>query len=133
VLCSVIGRSNKHIGSRLTLASYLNHGHVVVKYREIGGMASTDSILARAGKSRNIRLIVPHYFDVPYVVCQTTLIGSLPSRMARKFSSRVPIRILRPPVRLGSNNLVMLWHERTQSDPAQIWLRQLLITAAHEG
>ncbi|HEX5234524.1 MAG TPA: LysR family transcriptional regulator [Silvibacterium sp.] len=133
MLCSVIGRSNKQIGSRLTLATYLNHGHVVIKYREIGGITSTDSVLARAGKSRNIRLIVPHYFDVPHVVCQTNLIGSLPTRMARKFSSRLPIRILRPPMRLASNNLVMLWHERTHSDPAQVWFRQLLVTVAHEG
>jgi DNA-binding transcriptional LysR family regulator len=133
VLCSVIGRSNKQIGSRLTLTSYLKHGHVVIKYREIGGMASTDTILARTGKSRNIKLVVPHYFDVPFVVCQTNLIGSLPTRMAKKFSPRLPIRILRSPLRLASNKLIMLWHEKTQSDPAQAWFRRLLIAAAREG
>jgi DNA-binding transcriptional LysR family regulator len=126
-LVSIVGAANRRVRKTLTLKKFLELGHVVTKYQNRGGQASVDSALERIGHRRSVKLIVPHYFEVPLVVSHTDLIGNLPFKMAKKFSSTVPLRLLRPPIEVQPFNTVMLWHERTESDPAQAWFRNMLI------
>jgi DNA-binding transcriptional LysR family regulator len=126
-LVSIVAIANRRVGKTLTLKTYLELGQVATKYQERGSQTMIDSALERLGHSRSVKLIVPHYFDVPFVVSHTDLIGNLPSKMAKKFSTTLPLRLFSPPIEVQPFNTVMLWHERTESDPAQAWLRNMLI------
>jgi DNA-binding transcriptional LysR family regulator len=132
-LVSIAATTNRRVGKTLTLRRYLELGHVATKYRERGGQATVDSALERMGHSRSVKLIVPHYFEVPLVVSYTDLIGNVPAKMARKFSASLPIKLFRPPVEVQPFNTIMLWHERTESDPAQAWFRNMLIRCSQSS
>jgi DNA-binding transcriptional LysR family regulator len=126
-LVSIVRTANRRVGKTLTLKKFLELGQVAVKYQERGGQTMIDSALERMGHSRSVKLIVPHYFDVPFAVSHTDLIGNVPAKMAKKFTTTLPLRLFRPPIEMQPFNTVMLWHERTESDLAQAWFRNMLI------
>jgi DNA-binding transcriptional LysR family regulator len=118
-LLTIVGAANRRVGRTLTLEKFLELGQVATKYQERGSQTLIDSALERMGHSRSVKLIVPHYFDVPFAVSHTDLIGNVPFKIAKKFSTILPIRLLRLPIEVQPLNSVMLWHERTESDLAQ--------------
>jgi DNA-binding transcriptional LysR family regulator len=126
-LVSIVRTGGRSTKGKLTLKTYLQLGHIATKYRESGGVFTVDAALEAIGRRRVSTLTVPHYFIAPYVVAQTDLIGNLPGKMAHRFASLVPIRVVKPPVNARRLDTVMLWHDRAHSDAAHAWLRSLLL------
>jgi DNA-binding transcriptional LysR family regulator len=59
------------------------------------------------------------------------MISALPERLARGYANR--LRILEPPVNLTGFTVGEIWHERNQRDPAQQWLRDVLLQLSQEA
>ena len=112
--------------SRISLDTFARAGHVVVAPRETWQPGPMDLALAQAGLKRDIRVMVPHYMVVPYVVAETDLVATLPSRAAIRLTRGLPIQTFRPPLEVASFRLEMAWDERHHHDPAHKWLRELL-------
>lgn len=131
-LVAIARATNRRGGGKISLGTYLQLGHVATKYRQAGGTFTVDSVLEGMGRNRVARVVVPHHFTVPYVVAQTGLVGHLPEKMARALCATLPVRIFDPPIKLRPINTVMLWHARTQSEPAHSWFRSLLVRCSGE-
>ncbi|MFP2898591.1 LysR family transcriptional regulator [Corallococcus sp. 4LFB] len=116
---------------RMTLGRYLEHGHISVS--PLGRQGSiVDDALARLGRSREVRVAVPHFFLALFMVAQTDLLLIAPERMSLLMAPAFRLRLLRPPLELASFTVSQLWHERMQHDPAHAWLRKAIADASRQ-
>ena len=70
-------------------------------------------------------LKVPHFLMVPEIIASSDMVAVLPERLARGYARK--LLILEPPLKLPGFDIASIWHERTHTDPAQQWLRQVLV------
>lgn len=122
-------RGHPRIRRRLTLARYLAEDHVVVSARR-RGEAAVDLELARAGHQRRVRLRCQHHFAAARAVARTDLVCTVTAQMARILASAQPLQVLRFPLPTRDFDAFLYWHDNLEADPANQWLRALLIAAA---
>jgi len=89
-----------------------------------------DDTLQPLGLKRTVAVAVPHFLVAPYFVVNTDLVLTVAERIARAFAKVLPLKILEPPMALPGFTAAMIWHERTDHDPAQVWLRQVIADVA---
>lgn len=74
-------------------------------------------------------LEMPYFMTVPALLAATDLIVRLPLFTARMFCRQFPLAIVRGSEKLFPVwTLKLIWHERTDADPAQAWARQAIRT-----
>jgi DNA-binding transcriptional LysR family regulator len=129
-LVSVVRRNHPGVGARLTLDQFCSLEHIQVSVRGSGFSTRIDEALAALGRKRRARLAVPHFLLVPEIVARSDMISALPERLARGYAKQ--LRILEPPVELQEFTVGEMWHERNERDPAQQWLRDVLVELAQE-
>jgi DNA-binding transcriptional LysR family regulator len=128
-IVSVVRRNHPGVGARLTLDKFCRLEHIQVSVRG-GFTARVDEALTAVGRKRHARLAVPHYLLVPEIVARSDMISSLPERLARGYAKK--LRIFEPPLDIPGFTVGEIWHERNQRDPAQQWLRDLLLALAEK-
>ena len=128
-IVSVVRRNHPGVGARLTLDKFCSLEHIQVSVRG-GFSARIDEALAALGRKRRARLAVPHFLLVPEIVARSDMISALPERLARGHAER--LRIFEPPLDIEGFTVGEIWHERNQRDPAQQWLRDVLLELAQE-
>ena len=112
----------------LTVERYLGYPHVVIGV--LGGKQTVIELRLEAlGIHRNIGLRVPFFAAAVLAVPHTPLIATVPRRMARLYASNPALRLVEPPVALGSFKYIMAWHPRMNGDPAHSWLRDRIETS----
>jgi DNA-binding transcriptional LysR family regulator len=118
----VARKGHPGLGERLTVDEYCALDHVLVSPSGAAFSAQADDALAALGRSRHVRLSVPHFLLVPEILKRSDMIAVLPERLARGYGDR--FRVLELPFDLAPFSIVATWHERTHRDPALVWLRQ---------
>lgn len=129
-IVSVVRRDHPGVGARLTLDKFCSLEHIQVLVRGSGFSTRIDEALAALGRKRRARLAVPHFLLVPEIVARSDMISALPERLARGYANR--LRILEPPLDIAGFTVGEMWHERNQRDPAQQWLRDVLLELSQE-
>jgi DNA-binding transcriptional LysR family regulator len=112
---------------RLTLANFLQQGHIKVSMSPLDGRY-VDSELARIGKSRHIAVNVPHWLLVPHLLQGSALLSVVSERLAARAGAGLVRRDL--PFSSHSFSWSLYWHRRNDGSPAQAWLRARLADAA---
>lgn len=129
----IVRKDHPRVGRRLGLRAYLAESHVLVT-QERGATGQADRLLARLGRRRRIGARVPRFFMVPALVAQTDLVALVDSRVARWAARHLPLRVLRPPLPLPATpagvGYQLVWHARSDRDPARRWLRERLAEVA---
>jgi DNA-binding transcriptional LysR family regulator len=110
----------------LTLAEFANLPHVVVSPLGLP-MQSIDKELAEHGIRRRVALIVPSPLALPFVLCATDRIAILPKHLAERVAKSGGLRVFPLPLSLRSPDVSLLWHGRDDHDPAEAWLRGLVL------
>ena len=125
-MCCIARRNHKQIQHHISIEQYVECQHVymmgAVQPATLETM--TDSALDGLGLSRRIAMHVPSMLVVPAIVARSDLIATLPRQLAQIYADSLRIQILRLPFRVQKYRLSMVWHERTQHDGAQKWLRE---------
>jgi DNA-binding transcriptional LysR family regulator len=129
-IVSVARRKHPGIGERLTLDTFCTLEHILVSVRGSAFSARIDEELAKLGRKRHARLAVPHFLLVPEIVARSDMISTLPERLARGYADR--LRILEPPLKVEGFTVGEIWHDRNQREPAQQWLRDVLLQLAQD-
>ncbi len=123
-------RSDHPDAAQFELDAYLAADHLLIA--PLGGTPRgiVDTLLQESGRKRRIRLVSHSFSAAPALVLQTGLVATLPYRRAtgHPFGARLATRPL--PFDLPPYSIHMFWSERYDRDPANIWLRDLLATAA---
>jgi DNA-binding transcriptional LysR family regulator len=129
-MVSVVRRGHPGVGARLTLEKFCSLEHILVSVRGSGFSARVDDALAKLGRKRRARLAVPHFLLVPEIVARSDMISALPERLARGYAKK--LRIFEPPLDIEGFTVGQIWHERNQREPAQLWLREVLLELAQK-
>ena len=106
---------------RPTLAQFCKLDHAIVSPDGGGFHGVTDTALSASGMTRRVALSVPHFLVLRSVLASTDLVAMLPSRLVRNDRT---LQVVESPVEVPGFEMLMLWHERSQRDPAHQWLRE---------
>ncbi|OLL28575.1 LysR family transcriptional regulator [Burkholderia sp. SRS-W-2-2016] len=106
----------------LTLARWREAEHLVVVSGGTGH-GQVEESLKRRGVRRQVRLTVPHFMSVGYILQRTDLIATVPERLALQLAEPFSLSMCGLPVSLPGAPIHLLWHERVQQDEGNRWLR----------
>lgn len=110
----------------MTLTAFAAAEHIVAAPRDNWLPWPLDAALAKSHLKRKIRIRVPQYLLIPYVVAETDLVATIPARAAAYIKGRLPIDVFSVPLDVASIRVEMSWDERLHHDPAHKWLRNQL-------
>ena len=117
----------------LTLSRFAGASHALISpWGKEGGFV--DDALARLGLERRVTVALPHAMVAPHMIASSDLLLTMPERVARVLAPPLDLVVIEPPpeLLLTGFTISMLWHERTHSDPARRWLRDVIVTEATE-
>lgn len=125
----VVRRNHPIVGKRLTLQQFLICPHAV--YRPTAGSHAffedtVDQLFINIDKTRTVALRVSHGLGLAKIIKHTDLLASLPSRLAAEFVRAEKLRALKLPIESPPFEISQFWHQRVQTDGANIWLRGLV-------
>lgn len=111
----------------VTLDEYIALDHVAPMPISPLAPGPIDGKLAELGHYRNIRVIVPEFNIVPYVLLSSDMVFTSSANFARHYQRFLPIRSVPAPTEFGQMRFYLLWHERAQASPLNRWLRAQMI------
>jgi DNA-binding transcriptional LysR family regulator len=89
-----------------------------------------DEYLSRENKRRQIALTVTSYLAVPFALEQSDLMASVPEKLSRHIYLGKDLITTALPFQHVVRS-TMVWHGRSNTDPAHAWLRRTMLASAH--
>lgn len=99
--------------------------HVVVVSAGTGH-GKTDDLIERSAIRHNVRLRVPHFVALPYILEETDLVATVPERIATRLASSFPLRSVPHPLNLPEIQINLFWHAKYHREAGNQWLRTLM-------
>ncbi|MGP5327555.1 LysR family transcriptional regulator [Vreelandella titanicae] len=99
--------------------------HAVVVARGTGH-GIIEEQLAHAGVVRPVRLTLPHFAAVPYIVSSSDLVVTVTSKLAEATQARFRLAVREHPLAFPEIPINLFWHRRFHQDPGNRWLRGLM-------
>jgi len=128
----VVRRDHPRVGRRITreLFNQLPHVDVHVALGRPGtGHRVAQRGWERAGVRRRVVLTVPYFMTAALAAAATDCIAGLPDRMAALCVSLLPLKKVAATFPLPSMTTVMIWHQRTDTDPGACAFRSVVAGA----
>jgi DNA-binding transcriptional LysR family regulator len=126
--CCVVRRGHP-ARLRLTLREYAAFDHLLIAPTAPVGVEPSgivDDLLAKQGLRRRIVMSVPHFLVAPFVVANSDLVLTAPSRLLLPFVKPLDLRRLEIPVKVPGYKLSQIWATRTRDDDGHRWLRSMV-------
>jgi DNA-binding transcriptional LysR family regulator len=98
---------------------------LVLGERSAGHRVAED-FFERHGLKRNFALVFPSFFTAAMMAASSDLASVMPRRLAERFTTILPLRILSIPAPALRFQQQLIWHERTHRDPGAIAFRELV-------
>ena len=93
-----------------------------------GRGTSADDLLSRLGfPAGKVPLRLPYFMAAPWIVAASDLVLTAPKRIAERLAQAADLEVFPLPAHVESFPYRMVWHERGHRDPAQRWLRSLIL------
>lgn len=124
-LVSVTWKGNEEVGPELDIATYARLPHLVIA-TSLVERTWIDDALAAHGLQRRIAAIMPDAQALPLVLPGTRLVCTVMRSIASPFLGIAPLRVSIPPIPGPPHVAHLVWHVRSNRDPAQRWARALL-------
>lgn len=121
--CCIASSKHPYLRGRISIDQFVEAKHVSVSSGNADALV--DRKLARLRRRRQIRLRVTHYHTALEVVASSALVAIVP-RLAVKWTKG--IQTLAMPFELPTPEIRQFWHKRAHADPANRWLRGLIIS-----
>jgi DNA-binding transcriptional LysR family regulator len=93
---------------------------------EMFDRAALESAVSASETSAPVALLVPHFLTLPALLMRTEIAAIAPQPLAASLVRTHPFSIYELPYETSPTAVHMLWHERAEKDPAQLWLREML-------
>jgi DNA-binding transcriptional LysR family regulator len=112
--------------SQITLDEFMAASHLVVVSPGTGhGLA--DEEFERRRIARKVKLRIPHYASVGYLLQETDLIATVPQRLVNRCAGPFALSSVPVPFELPSIPINLFWSARYHRDPANQWLRTMMV------
>ncbi|MGY3622075.1 LysR family transcriptional regulator [Bradyrhizobium sp. USDA 10063] len=122
--------ANRQLSQQLTFERYLSMGHVAVKSRCTRKPSIEEWFLLEHGLKRRVEVVVQGFSMIPPLLLDTGRIGTMPLRLVKHFEQTTPLRIVELPRSLPAFTEAVQWPAFHNSDPASIWMREILLQEA---
>lgn len=126
---TIVHRDHPSARRGMSMKTFLSLPHILVS-PEGDRHGLVDEALAQLGKRRTLALTLPQMFAVPAVVAQTQMTATVMKRVALHSPARRMLVLFPPPVTLADIPFDLIWHRRSDTHPAQMWLRGLVESVA---
>ena len=93
------------------------------------GPVLVDNALSKEGNSRHIGFRTPRIFSACLALQNTDLVATVPKSVSELFKEMIPVKIFNLPVEVAALELRFYWHETMDKDPANVWLREKLLSS----
>ncbi len=113
---------------KIALSQYLAYPHAVVALR-VSTINAVDEALHSKGLSRQIRYVGQSLAGNLDALTGTDLVMSLPARLVGR-AEAVGFVSFELPIPVPDYPYYLIWHLRTETDPALVWLRREIIALA---
>jgi len=128
---AVVMRQDHPLASaRLTTRRFVSAEHVLVAPVGTQGSTVIDDLLAEKGFERRVARKVASFQAAILLVSRSDYVATLPAAALRAMSSFTSVKVVPPPFPFGGFNYDLVWHKRTEEDPAQRWFRSLVLECA---
>jgi DNA-binding transcriptional LysR family regulator len=117
--------------SSLTLGRYLKQRHIVIDVVH-GLQPPIERPLAALGVRRQVGYRTPFLTSAVYAVASTSMVLTIPRRLAWICTVGLPVRIVRAPRELDNFTYTLAWHKRLEASAAHAWLRERIRTIASQ-
>lgn len=91
------------------------------------GHGRVDEFIDKAGVERRIRLRLPHFVALADVLESSDLVATVPEVLARRSVRHFALGWRAHPVDLPPIEIRVFWHAMVHQDPANRWLRELIV------
>ncbi len=112
----------------VTAARYAASEHITISRRGSLGNA-VDDALAQLGLTRRVVATVPTEAAAFEFVRGSDLLVTVPESTTRSAAEDLGLALLPLPLELSPAPVYLSWHQRYDTDPAHVWLRDLARTA----
>jgi DNA-binding transcriptional LysR family regulator len=120
----VVARDSR-FGDSLSLNQYLSAYHIVVG-TYAGVQTIPDKQMAAVGAKRNSSIRVPYFGVALQCLPGTDLVLTLTSGMTSVVKRDRRLRLVKAPQELHAFYFLMAWHQRQNTDPRHVWLREAI-------
>lgn len=122
---TIVSTGHPAASGPMDLRTYLDLQHVLVSPEgQLHGLV--DQILAQQGKQRKLALTLPQLFAVPAVIARTNMAATTLKRVADHSQASHRLAMFPPPLALPEITFHLIWHRRSDSNPAQQWFREFI-------
>lgn len=128
-LAVVARRNHPGVHRGLDLKTYLAQEHIMVTSRR-RGQSVEDYELNRRNLHRRVRLRCQSHYAACRILSVTDLILTMSERYARVANASFRNQILPFPLKIPANDALLYWHQNTDGDAANRWLRTQLLAAS---
>lgn len=127
--CCVVWRGNQQLKTgTLSLQQLRDAAHVVTRYGIERRSGVVHATLERHGIGRT-EITCASPLLLCSMVVGTDRIAIVMRRLALAQSKYLPIRLLQPPIELGSLSVALQWHHSREMDGGMTWFRKAIVRA----
>jgi len=135
--------ANNPLLKDFTLENYLKAQHIWVSKtgmgvgvgvnpRDVQRLGWVDAAITKLGKKRNISVFTRHYQAAMKLAEQNDLVVTLPTLAAQLQHNNPALVLKTPPLEIPPLELKLAWSPLLQHNPANRWLRQLIVDTGRE-
>lgn len=129
---AICWRGNDRVGPDLTMAQFLEMGHVAAAFGDTQHPSFYEKQLAEIGIVRRLEVLTPSFSLVPFAVAGTRRLAVMHRRHAEFFAASLPLRVLPLPFALAPAVEVAQWHRHRGADAGLEWLLDTLTRLAEK-
>ena len=122
----VVGSSNRRRSQGLDLRAYCEDRHVILD-SPMRSLSLLDRTLQRRGIVRRVALTTLHVMAIAEIIAVTDCIATVPAPIGDYFAEVKRVICLPTPFRSPVFDGQMIWSQGNDVDPANTWLRQLVV------
>ncbi len=125
----VLRKDHPAAGEPMDLDTFLSLEHLLVS-PEGDRFGHTDAALAERGLERSLAVTLTQMYAAPPLVAGSDLIATLMQGVVEASGYDNRLAVLDPPIPLDPCAYVMCWHKRNDTHPAQVWLRNCIVSVS---
>ncbi len=130
---SLVRRDHPEL-SRLHLRRvFVSQRHVLVAGSSAGhaGHQIAERVLEEAVAPKYVALRVTSFVSAALVAKRTNAIATMPAKLGAMLASELELETFDAPIEIPRIEIAQYWHERSDRDPCNRWIRSLLADVSH--
>ncbi|CCN50038.1 conserved hypothetical protein [Vibrio nigripulchritudo MADA3029] len=122
-LVLVARHSHPRVKGSITMEQFYAEKHITLRLRR-GNLYAVDYFTSESLEKRNISAECDSLITMMALVSNSDSIGSASRTVATQYAELFGLQIIEQPFKVTPIEQHMIWHNRTQTNPSHVWLRE---------